>query len=386
MTHSFKIAALLSPAVLSLASCAPAQDVDTTPTTETRPIAFIKSEHGVFQEGWAMAFVPDTNLLAITQKSGTLIILDTKTGERVEVSGMPKVDYGGQGGLGDIAFGPAANGKDGVAGMDIFLSWAEAGEGGRGAVVGRGALSCLDADSCRLDDLSVIWRQSPKTGKRGHYSHRLLISPDEKHLYIASGDRQEREPAQDKGNTLGTIVKLNLDGTPAADNPWPEAPSPTNQIWSWGHRNILGMDWDAEGRLWEIEHGPAGGDELNLVKKAANYGWPTRSNGDHYNGKDIPDHSADDGFEKPKAHWTPVLAPGDMLIYRGEMFGDWKGDAVVAGLGSRALTLIDLDGENAREEQRIKVGGRLRALAEGPDGALWVLEDGEEGRLLKLSR
>lgn len=341
------------------------------------------SENGNFDEGWALAFVPGTEMLAVTQKTGEMFVQNTADGKRMTVSGLPKVDYGGQGGLGDIAFLENESGKD-VA-RTIYISWVEAGEGkNRGAVVGKGMLNC--AATCVVEDLAVIWRQTPKTSKRGHYSHRLLISPDEQHLYIASGDRQELDPAQDKTNNLGTIVRLDMNGEPAADNPWIGERTPTSEIWSWGHRNILGMDFDAEGRLWEIEHGPAGGDELNLVTKAANYGWPTRSNGDHYSGKDIPDHTADDGFVKPVIHWTPVVAPGDMMIYRGDMFAAWKGDALIAGLGSKSLVHVDLDGDNASEKDRIALdGNRLRAVAEGPDGAIWVLEDGEGGRLLKLS-
>ncbi|HSJ77593.1 MAG TPA: PQQ-dependent sugar dehydrogenase, partial [Erythrobacter sp.] len=193
------------------------------------------------------------------------------------------------------------------------------------------------------------------------------------------------QPAQDTTNTLGTIVRLNLDGTPAAGNPLAEKGEETAQIWSWGHRNILGMDWDAQGRLWEVEHGPAGGDELNLVQRAANYGWPVRSNGEHYNGDPIPDHSADDGFAKPALSWTPVIAPGDMLIYNGTMFNGWQGRALMAGLSSMALVEVAIEGDTAREVNRYPFDKRLRALAQGPDGALWVAEDGKGARLLKLS-
>lgn len=344
------------------------------------------SEQGSFDEGWALAFVPGTQMLAVTQKSGEMFVKDTAGASQMTVSGLPEVAYGGQGGLGDIAFLESES-ADNVGSRTIYISYAETGDSNGksyGAAVAKGTLNC--ATSCAVEGLEVIWRQSPKTSKRGHYSHRLLISPDEKYLYIASGDRQELEPAQDNSNTLGTIVRLNLDGTPAADNPWADKPAPTNQIWSWGHRNILGMDWDGEGRLWEIEHGPAGGDELNLVTKSSNYGWPTRSNGDHYSGKDIPDHTADDGFVKPVIHWTPVLAPGDMMIYRGNMFEGWKGDALIAGLGSKSLVHVDLDAEKATEKNRIALNGnRLRAVTEGPDGAIWALEDGEGGKLLKLS-
>ena len=386
-THFSKFACLLSPAALALASCSAAQDVDTANAAEIGEDGFSIEDFGTFSEGWAIEFAPGTQMLLVSEKSGTLKILDTASGTIAEVSGAPEVAYGGQGGLGDIAFLPSeADAK--IDGRTIYLSWAEAGNlpRSRGAAVGRGKLSCDAAMSCAVEGLEVIWRQWPKVDARGHFSHRIVFAPDEKHMFVASGDRQKLSPAQDRTSALGSIVRLNLDGTPASDNPWADKKKPESEIWSWGHRNILGMDWDAEGRLWEIEHGPAGGDELNIVEKAANYGWPERSYGNHYSGDEIPDHTADDGFVKPKAHWTPVIAPGDMLIYRGDMFAGWKGNALVAGLASSSLVHIDLDGESAIEAGRYELAGnRLRALAEGPDGALWVMEDGKDGQLLKLS-
>ncbi|MEP2737144.1 MAG: PQQ-dependent sugar dehydrogenase [Erythrobacter sp.] len=386
MTKISKLLALTSPIALTLASCAPVQDVDAAQADASSGSdgEMTVAEHGTFEKGWALAFVPGTDMLAVTQKSGEMFVQNTANKERMTVSGLPEVDFGGQGGLGDVAFLESES-ADGVGSRTIYMSWVEAGTGGnRGAVVGKGRLNCSNA--CAVSDMAIIWRQAPKTGKRGHYSHRLLISPDEQHLYIASGDRQELEPAQDTTNNLGTIVRLNMDGSSASGNPMEGDNDPAHEIWSWGHRNILGMDWDASGQLWEIEHGPAGGDELNLVKRAANYGWPTRSNGDHYSGKDIPDHTADDGFTKPVMDWTPVIAPGDMMVYRGDMFAAWKGDALVAGLGSKSLVHVDLDGTKASERARIKLNGnRLRAVTEGPDGAIWVLEDGDGGNLLKLS-
>lgn len=331
-----------------------------------------------------MAFAPGTPVLFVTEKAGTLKFLDTASGQMGTVSGLPKVDYGGQGGLGDIAFLPSETSET-LDRRTIYLSWAEAGEDDtRGAVVGKGALVCGEAESCTIEGLSVIWRQTPKVTGRGHYSHRLSISPDGRYLFVASGERQKMQPAQDTTNTLGTIVRLNLDGTPAAGNPMAEKGGVTAEIWSYGHRNILGMDWDAEGRLWEVEHGPAGGDELNLVKPGANYGWPVRSNGDHYNGDPIPDHDPADGFAQPALSWTPVIAPGDMVVYKGGMFPGWEGRALMVGLGSQALVEVALEGETAREIARWEFDNRLRAMAVGPDGALWIAENGKGGKVLKL--
>ncbi|MBX7541088.1 PQQ-dependent sugar dehydrogenase [Qipengyuania sphaerica] len=385
MKRLAKLAATLSPLAL-LASCGSGYSTgeDTgeavsTPAPTDEFAGFATTVHGKYNEPWAAAFVPGTDIIVITEKSGS--IRGYRTGEykrAIFFEGVPEVDYGGQGGLGDVAFLESEAGMP-LSGRTIYLSWVEAGEGDtRGAVVGRGKLLCEEHQTCAIQDMSVIWRQSPKTDGRGHYSHRILFSPDERYMFVASGDRQKLEPAQDRSNTLGSIVRLNLDGTAAAGNPFGD------EIWSYGHRNILGMDFDAEGRLWEVEHGPKGGDELNLVRRGANYGWPTRSNGVHYNDDPITDHSADDGFAKPVVGWTPVIAPGNMTILEGDLFSAWKGDAIISGLRSQALVRVSFDGTTAREAARYDMGKRIRSVIEGPDGALWVLENGEGGRLLEL--
>lgn len=342
---------------------------------------FAIAEHGSFSEPWASAFIPGTAMLFVTEKPGTAKVYDTVQDRLMTVSGLPQVDYGGQGGLGEVAFLPGES-ANAVGTRTIYLTWAEAGEGDtRGAALGRGTLSCPLADSCRIDDLAVIWRQTPKVTGRGHYSHRIAFSPDGQHIFLASGDRQKMEPAQDRQSHLGKIVRLELDGTPAGDGAIDGA---LDDIWSMGHRNILGMDFDAQGRLWEIEHGPKGGDELNVVRKGANYGWPQRSNGVHYDGDPITDHSADDGFAKPAVNWTPVIAPGNMVFYSGTLFDGLAGDLLIAGLKSEAIVRVATDGDSAREVARYDMGERIRQIVEGPDGALWVLEDGDGGRLLEL--
>lgn len=383
MIRSVRLIAALSTPALALASCANAETGETAPAAAGA--AFVVAEVATFEEPWAMAFAPGTAMLFVTEKAGTVKLIDTTTGETATVAGAPNVDYGGQGGLGDIAFLPA-EASDTLGTRTIYLSWAEAGDGDtRGAAVGKGRLVCNAPTACAIEGLDVIWRQTPKVTGRGHYSHRITVSPDGKHLYVASGDRQKMQPAQDTAATLGKIVRLNLDGTPAAGNPMAGKGGVTAEIWSLGHRNILGMDWDAQGRLWEVEHGPAGGDELNLVKPGANYGWPVRSNGDHYNGDPIPDHAADDGFAQPALSWSPVIAPGDMLFYTGEMFPAWKGHALITGMGSQAIVDVAIEGESAREVTRHEFDSRLRAIAQGPDGAVWAAQDGKGAKLLKLT-
>jgi glucose/arabinose dehydrogenase len=384
------IAAIFLP-VVALASCGgddssapPAAGGTPTPTPAVA-VTFTTTQVATYGEPWAIAFAPGTPILFVTEKPGTMKFINTANGTTGTVSGVPVVDYGGQGGLGDIAFLPAQSAAT-IGSRTIYLSWAEAGPNDtRGAAVGRGTLTCPQPTACEISGMQVIWRQSPKVTGRGHYSHRISVSPDGQYLFIASGDRQKGTPAQNTGDTIGDIVRLNLDGTPASGNPLAAQGGVSAEIWSWGHRNILGMDFDAQGRLWEVEHGPAGGDELNLVERGANYGWPVRSNGDDYNGTVIPDHTPDDGFAQPKISWTPVIAPGDMIIYNGTMFPGWRGKALIAGLGAQGLVEISFSGTAASESRRYPLGDRIRSVAQGPDGAVWVAEDGADARLLKLT-
>lgn len=336
-----------------------------------------------FEEPWAMTFVPGTPYALVTEKKGKLKLWK-KDSATVDVTGVPEVAYGGQGGLGDVILHPDfANNKF------VYLSFAEAGEGGFGAAVARGKLD-LSGNTPTLSDVQIIWRQEPKVAGQGHFGHRLAFGPDGM-LYISSGERQKFDPAQDLNQNLGKIVRLTDGGMVPSDNPfYPfyDQGRVKSQIWSYGHRNPLGIAFDAQGRLWNQEMGPAGGDELNLVKKAANYGYPIVSNGSHYDGRDIPDHSAGDGFEAPKVFWNPAISPGGLMIYSGNMFKDWKGSAFLGGLGAKALVRVKLDGENAIKADQWNMDARIREVEQGPDGAIWLLEDeraGSQGRLLKLT-
>jgi glucose/arabinose dehydrogenase len=329
-------------------------------------------------EPWAMTFLPDGAML-VTTKPGKLYIV-TQQGAKTEVEGMWAVAYGGQGGLGDVILHPdfAKNGL-------VYISNAETLDKGAslGAAVWRARLDRSGATP-RLAEAWKIWTQEPKVSGMGHYSHRMAFGPDGK-LYITSGDRQKLQPAQDFTQALGKIVRLNEDGGVPGDNPWQDKGELAKSFWTMGHRNLLGIAFDAEGRLWTHEMGPRHGDELNLIVKGDNYGWPVVSNGDHYSGLPIPDHDTRPEFNAPEAFWVPAISPAGLVIYGGGMFPDWRGDAFIGGLSSQALVRVDIQGETAKEAERFEWGERVREVEQGPDGALWVLEDGSAGRLLKLT-
>ncbi|HMG46197.1 MAG TPA: PQQ-dependent sugar dehydrogenase [Allosphingosinicella sp.] len=333
-----------------------------------------------FDEPWAMTFLPGGDLL-VTEKRGALK-LRRADGRTLDVAGVPQVSYGGQGGFGDVVLHP-----DFARNHLVYLSWIEAGAGAtRGAVVGRGRLALGDAGAA-IEGLEVIWRQQPKVEGGGHFSHRIAFGPDGK-LYISSGERQQFDPAQDMAVNLGKVVRLNDDGSVPADNPWAARGGVTAQLWTLGHRNLLGLAFAPDGRLWEVEMGPRGGDELNLIRRGANYGWPRASNGSHYDGRDIPDHRPGDGFEPPKVWWNPSVSPSSLIIYTGSMFPEWRGDALIGALSGQALIHVDIDGEGARKADQWDMGHRIREVEQGPDGAVWLLEDGRNGsggRLLRLT-
>ena len=298
------------------------------------------------------------------------------------VTGTPRTVKVSQGGLGDVVLHPrfARNGL-------VYLSYVEPGEGELfGGAVARAKL-VLDAQGGgRLENLETIWRQVPKQTGGGHFGYRIAFDRDGK-LWISSSERQKFDPAQDMASNLGKMIRLNDDGSIPADNPFASRGGVAAQVWSLGHRNILGVAFDARGRLWAHEMGPKGGDELNLIRKGANYGYPIVSNGDHYDGKPIPDHPTRPEFPAPVITWNPVISPAGFVIYDGKRFPAWRGSGFIGGLSSKALVRVAFDGESAREAERWDMGSRIREVEQGPDGALWVLEDGNRGsrgRLLRL--
>ena len=375
--------AALLPLILVACTASNGNTANGENSTSISPVdgsVFTQNEIATFNEPWAMTFMPDGNML-VTEKAGKLFIV-TQGGGKSEVMGVPNVDYGGQGGFGDVVLAP-----DFADSKMIYLSWVEAGEGNtRGAVVGRAKLGIGADGKASLQGLETVWTQYPKVKGKGHYSHRIIFSPDGKYMYIASGERQKFDPAQDMKANLGKIVRLYPDGSVPEDNPFYDQGGVTAQIWSLGHRNILGMAFDSEGRLWNQEMGPKAGDELNLVKKGANYGYPIVSEGVHYNGEPIPDHDTRPEFAAPAVAWAEVtIAPSGLIRYTGDKFPAWKDSFFIGGLKSKALIRVTYKGETAQEAERFDMGERIREVEQGPDGNIWVLQDGEGAKLLKLT-
>jgi glucose/arabinose dehydrogenase len=298
---------------------------------------------------------------------------------------VPSVDYGGHGGLGDVAVHP-----DFANNALVYLTWAESGrDSTRGAAMGRGR---LDLETMRLEDFEVLWRQWPKVAQRNHYSHRMAFAPDGQHLFLSSGDRWIPETAQDSGNNLGAVLRLTLEGRAATGNPMYTRGGPAADVWSMGHRSPVGLAFDAEGTLWELEMGPNGGDEFQRIEKGRNYGWPLVAYGDHYKGPGIPGHDTRPELRAPDTYWNPVISPSSMIIYSGALFPEWRGSVLITGLTSKALVRVSFECPLAFrtncEVERFSWGRRLREIEQGPDGAIWILEDGQPepaGRLLRLT-
>lgn len=331
-----------------------------------------------FEAPWAMTFLPDGRML-ITEKSGTLYLVSADGQQRNRVSGIPAVASEGQGGFMDVVLHPGF-----AQNRLVYFSYAEAGQGGKGVVLARGIFA--DGAQPALQKVETLFRASPYVEGDGHFSGRIAFSADG-FLFFTNGERQKFEPAQDPKATLGKVLRLTDDGKPAPGNPL-AAKGFHPAVWSYGHRNLLGIAFDASGNLWEQEMGPKGGDEVNLILPGRNYGYPIVSDGDHYDDKPIPDHDTRSEFEKPKVSWNPVISPGGLMAYSGKLWPQWKGDLFIGGLSSRALIRVDVDGTNARKGDQWPMGERIREPEEGPDGAIWLLEDGRregQGRLLKLT-
>jgi glucose/arabinose dehydrogenase len=337
---------------------------------------------------WAMTFLPDGRML-ITEKAGQLLMLSADGKQRKTVTGTPAVMSQGQGGLMDVVLHPRF-----AKNRMVYLSYSEAAGKDTSVVLARGVFN--DADAPSLGNVQTLFRGPKYDARTGHYSGRIAFSPEGK-LFFTVGDRQQwdgfqRTEPQDIKILSGKVLRLNDDGTPAAGNPL-VARGGDPAIWTYGHRNLLGLAFDANGNLWEQEMGPLGGDEVNLILPGRNYGWPVVSNGDNYprpptNGAAIPDHSPGDGFEAPKVWWNPAISPGGMMVYSGKLWPQWRGDLFIGGLSSQSLVRVDVNGPEATKGDQFALGTRIREPEEGPDGSIYLLTDGRrgsDGKLVKLT-
>lgn len=372
-------------------------------------LPFTMTKVASFDLPWRIAFLPDGRML-VTEKVGRVDLV-TPQGEKVEIGGVPPSYFKGQDGMLGVFLSPHYG-----ADHHVYLTYVAPGDYGGGVVLGRGRL-VLDDKQPRLDDFQVLWRQMP-TGMGGQPGGQVAFSPDGKYLFLTLGDRQRFTPAQDPNQPAGKILRLTLDGKPAPGNPWSgkvgaqtislidpatdtekakTAPVVSNytfpgpnltpaETWTTGHRTPYGLAFAPDGRLWELEHGPRGGDELNLIQPGKNYGWPLVSYGVNYNGVPIPSPDTRPDLAKPVIYWAPVIAPGNLMFYKGSLFPKWNGSALLGGLVSEAIVRLTFDNKGgATAVQRWSIGKRVRDIEEAPDGSLWMLEDAEPGGLYHLT-
>lgn len=357
-------------AASTLPACAqsrpdPSDDTPYTPSVYARDL----------EQPWGLAFLPDRRLL-VTEKPGRLRIVSADGRAMQSINGVPEVADAGQGGLLGIAVDPAFE-RNGF----VYLSFSEAEDTGKaGTAVARGKLN-----GNSLSDVRIIWRQTPKVEGHNHWGSRIVFGRDG-NLFVTTGDRQAyRDLAQDLGTTIGKVVRIRPDGSAPPDNPFVNRPGARPEIWSYGHRNIQGATLHPQtGEMWLHEHGPQGGDEINIARAGKNYGWPLITNGEEYGGGRIGT-TQQDGLEQPLHDWTPSIAPSGMVFYTGR-HKPWQGKLFVGSLKFQYLDVITLDGEKVVSEEKWleAFNERVRDVIQGPDGALYVAFDSADGRILRL--
>ena len=345
-----------------------------TLTTRAGPLEVESVTSGLVHP-WGMAFLPDGRLL-VTERPGRLRIVDKGGSLSEPLPGTPKVFAEGQGGLLDVALDPTF-----AENRLVYLSFAEAGPGGASTAVGRGRLA-----DARIEGFEVIFRQTPKVPGPNHFGGRIAVSP-EGHLFLTLGERFKFTPAQELGTHLGAVVRINRDGTVPPDNPFVGRADAKPEIWTYGHRNVQAAAINPRtGGLWIGEMGPRGGDELNLPEKGRNYGWPLVSWGQHYSGERIPNPSTRPEFADAIRHWTPVISPSGMVFYTGDGIPAWQGNVLIGSLTRRSLVRLVIDGNTVKDEEIMDLGARIRDVEQGPDGAVYLLTDERDGKLLRLRR
>jgi glucose/arabinose dehydrogenase len=396
--------------LLSLASAAAWAQVNIGEQKPEPSLPFNMTTVATFKLPWRIAFLPDGRML-ITEKVGPVWLV-TQKGEKTQIENTPKVYYQGQSGMHGIFLSPHY-----ATDHNVYLTYAEPGNYGGALVLARAKLD-ISGTSPKLENYEVLWRQEP-SGKGGQEGAQVAFTPDGKYLFLSVGDRQRMTPAQDPNEPVGKILRLTLDGKPAPGNPnygktgaatiplidpprdtvaaqdakvisnytFPGPNLTPSETWASGVRTPYGLAFAPNGELWEVEHGPRGGDELNLIEKGKNYGWPLVSYGENYNGVPIPKPDTRPDLAKPVLYWLPVIAPGNLMFYHGtKTFPQWNGNGLVSGLGTRSLNRIIFDGHGgAKSAERWEVGKRIRDVEEAPDGSLWMLEDSTNGALIHVT-
>lgn len=369
------LAAPIACCLISIAALGvlPAYAAPRTVETRSGPIEVETLVEGL-DHPWGLAFLPDGRML-VTERPGRLRIVTSDRRISPPLGGVPAVYANRQGGLLDVAVAP-----DFATSRMVYVSYAEPGDGGASTAVARGRLGERD-----LEGTEVIFRQQPKVDGGGHFGSRLAFAPDGT-LFVTTGERFKFAPAQDLGGHLGKVVRINPDGSVPRDNPFRGRTDVRPEIWSYGHRNVQAAAINpASGKLWIAEHGPKGGDEINVPDAGKNYGWPLVSWGRHYNGEAIPLPTSRPDLAPSIHQWTPVIAASGMAFYTGDVFPGWRGSLLVGGLTAESVVRLTLDGEKVTDEERIPIGSRVRDVRQGPDGCVYVLTDESDGTLLRLS-
>ena len=365
--------ALVALALLSLPVLAQDAPRSPTPRRGALPARAVDVAQG-FEHPWGLAFLPDGRML-VTERAGRLRLV-ARSGEiSAPLTGVPEVRAGGQGGLLDVAVSP-----DFARDRLVYLSFSEPGDGGAGTAVARGRLG-----ERGLEGTQTLWRQTPKRQGTLHWGSRLVFRPDGT-LFVTLGDRGSREHVQDLASTIGKVVRINADGTLPRDNPFVGRNGVRPEIWSSGHRNAQAAALDSGGRLWTVEHGAMGGDELNQPQAGRNYGWPVITYGVDYSGAKIGEGTAKAGMEQPVYYWDPVIAPSGATFYSGSAFPAWRGDLLVGSLRPGGLVRLRIVEGRVAEETHwvIEPGERVRDVRQGPDGLVYLLTDSPNGRLIRL--
>lgn len=362
---------------LSLTHPAAAAEAPRSPTPASQPGVFrISTVAEGIEHGWGLELLPDGRML-VSERPGRLRIIDKQGKLSQPLDGLPKIFVAGQGGLLDVTLSPNFA-KDSL----VYFSFAEPGEGGAGTAVARGKLT-----DTALQDVQVIWRQTPKVDGNNHWGSRLVFGRDGT-LFVTLGDRfTHRDKVQDLSTTIGKLVRINADGSAPRDNPFVNRSGAKPEIWSYGHRSVQAATLDPHtGQLWTVEHGARGGDELNNPQAGRNYGWPVITYGVDYSGVKIGEGTAKEGMEQPVYYWDPVIAPSGAVFYTGDVFSDWRGDLFVGSMNPGGLVRLELRNGRVASETRYlgELKERIRDVRQGSDGLLYLLTDSPRGRVIKV--